>query len=162
MDWHRAGMPLHHHATRTMPPVTPIDPIRLFVENALLRLLAELPRDVPGMTVEQRFGSVAAVIRIGTAAEIPFATVPDKLSARQREVYEVVQVEIARLQRRVLGSEVRAALKAAGLRWGTSTINTALADLVSLGLLVNDKDKLGYGLSESTLCANSDLDRSRQ
>lgn len=124
------------------------DPSRLLAELALMKLLAELPAGVQPFTVQTRMNGLAGVLRIGAPADLPLAETRDELTARQRECLEAVQVEIARLGRRVIGSEVRSALKAAGIRWGVSTINTALADLVDRGLLVNDNDKKGYGLPE--------------
>jgi len=129
-----------------------IDPARLLVENTLLRLLAELPPGTQSMIVQARFNGMGAVLRIGSPTDLQVAPRgPDnsrKLSSRHREVLDAVAIEAARLGRRVLGSEVRAALKAAGVRWGVSTINTTLADLVDSGHLVNDNDKRGYGLAD--------------
>ena len=128
-----------------------IDPARLLAENALLRLLSELPAGTPPITVQARVNGIGAVLRIGPPADVPLATngvaSGPKLSSRHHEVLDAVAVESARLGRRVLGSEVRAALRAAGIRWGVSTVNTTLADLVDSGHLVNDNDKRGYGVA---------------
>lgn len=135
-----------------------IDPVRLLAENALLRLLADLPAATPAITVQARLNGLGAVLRIGPPTDVPLASVGEnrgRMSSRDREVFDAVAVEVARLGRRVLGYEVRAALKAAGIRWGVSTVNTTLADLVAGGYLVNDNDKRGYGLATQD---DTDLD----
>lgn len=131
--------------------MAPIDPIRLLAENCLLRLLSDLPAGTPAFTVQARLNGLGASLRIGPPTEIPLDACGDnssRLTSREREVLDAVAVEVARLGRRVLGSEVRAALKAAGIDWGVSTVNTTLADLVAVGRLVNDNDKRGYGLAD--------------
>lgn len=125
------------------------DPARLLAEVALLRLLGDLPPGTPPFTISARSHGFAGVIRIGPPSELP----PQpgtcrELSAKHREVLEAATVEIARLGRGVLGSEIRGALMAAGTRWGVSTVNTTLADLVNLGLLINHNDKRGYFLPD--------------
>lgn len=124
---------------------------RLMAELALVKLLGELPAGTTAFTVEGRFNGLVGVLRVGTPNDLPLVGAGSssrQLSPRQQEVYDAARLEIARLGRRVLGCEIRAAMAAAGIRWGVSTVNTALADLVNHKWLVNDNDKRGYGLPD--------------
>jgi hypothetical protein len=119
------------------------DPAHLLAENALLRLLTQLPQTIAGLMVETRVGNIKATLRIGN----PGLGIEGG-STRKKEILDVVRQQITDLGRRITGAEVRTALQAVGHRWSGSTVNTALADLVADGLLVNANDKRGYGLPE--------------
>lgn len=126
------------------------DPPALMAENRLYRLLADLPPAWPGRPVvlTARVPGVAAVLHLGPPGSLPVPAADGRpLSAREREALQAVRAEVARLGRRVLGREVRAALAAGGYRWSAGTINSALAELVGKGVLINDNDKTGYGLT---------------
>lgn len=126
-------------------PIRP--PSLLLAENYLLRLLLDLPSGWPSelTTVKASHAGITAILRIGPTDSQPREHRADELSGRAREILEAVQVEIDRLGRRITGAEVRAALKLAKCRWGISTINRTLADLVAAGHLANGRDGLGYG-----------------
>jgi hypothetical protein len=139
-----------HH----LPSATPATPskggnaqARMQVELALYRLLAELPPNT-SLAVEVKANGVAAIVRIGPENAMPKLARHQELDAREQEVFDVTVSEIGRLGRRVVGAEIRAAMKAAGIRWGVSTVANTLSRLVEKRWLVNDKDKLGYGIGE--------------
>jgi hypothetical protein len=139
------------HAPTPSPPTLPHEDLMLLVERNLYRLLAELPPGWPAGTINVDVAGhgTAARLWLGPPAALPAAqTSGDDLSAREREAFAVVKAEVARLGRRVIGREIQEAMRAKGLRWSASTVNTALADLVARGLLVNDNDKRGYGLTD--------------
>jgi hypothetical protein len=69
-----------------------------------------------------------------------------RIPAQEQRVYYIVKAAIQREGRRIIGSEVKTAMKAAGWGWGISTVANMLSRLVDAGFLVNDNDKRGYGL----------------
>ena len=128
-----------------------IDPIRLLVEHNLLKLLTELPPGWPPapMVVEQSLHGLSVSLRFAPpGSELPANDHDGRTNAIEREVLDAVRVEIDRLGRRVMGAEIRTALKAAGCQWGVSTINRTLAELVARKILVNERDGRGYGITD--------------
>jgi len=121
---------------------------RLESELALYRLLTRTDRPTKPLSICVRANGLEACLRIGPPGADLAIKQPGGLDARSRKVIEAVRVEAERLDRRVFGREVLAALKLIGYRIGRSTLNNVLADLRSKGYLVNDGDKQGYGLPE--------------
>ncbi len=126
------------------------DRAMLLIEARLLRLLGELPPGWPPTPI-----SVTAVVH-GQAAILTLRPVAESGDAKskgrtscERDVLDAIRVEMERLGRRVLGAEIRSAMRAAGSTWGASTVNRALADLVADGLVVNENDRHGYGLPDA-------------
>ena len=117
--------------------------IRLAAENLVLRFLLDLPADCPAVEVTQTRGQLAVTLRIGPASTVRG---PLALTAREREILDVARQAITEAGRKLQGAELRAALRASGRRWGESTVNRTLADLVAGGHLENDHDGRGYGL----------------
>jgi hypothetical protein len=116
---------------------------RLLVEMRLTQLLLELGAGWPDQceTVEVRGNGLVAVLRIGPPCNNGKADDgPRDLTPCQRDVLAVVRAECEKVGHGVQGAAVRAALP----QWGASTVNVALSDLKTLGLLVNHNDKRGY------------------
>lgn len=129
------------------------DPTRLFVEHQLLRILAELPPGYPASPIlfTLTLRDTVATLRIGPPGDVDTtAGVAEPLSEAEREVLGVATAEINRLGRKVIGAEIRVAMQAAGTRWGMSTINRCLADLAAKGVLLNYRNRQGYGLPAQT------------
>jgi hypothetical protein len=126
----------------------PHDPTRLYIEHALLRILAELPPGFPAAPIimVQSLRDTTATLRIGPANAFEVAGDDRPMTEAERETFEAVSAETDRLGRKVTGAEIRAALTAAGTRWGMSTINRCLADLVAKGHLLNSRNRQGYAI----------------
>jgi hypothetical protein len=71
---------------------------------------------------------------------------PDAIADRDRAILDIARQSIRAAGRRVRGSEIRLADRAAGGGWGDSVIIRVLADLVAASQLVNKYDGKGYGL----------------
>ena len=123
---------------------------RAGIEARLIEILEAMPPewlDRP-MVFQVNKNGVKACLHIGKLSDETPAVAVDthgrKLTRCQRDVVMVLRVESARKGGRVVGAEIRAAMKAAGLQWSASSINVALADLVADGLITNAHDKSGY------------------
>lgn len=108
------------------------------IENLLLRLYTDLQPILPpeGISLEIPAGSSLIRFAVETAANNERA-----LTSCERQVLDFM----ATAERRLTMKEIRAGMEAAGNLWGKSTVQNALAELVNRKLLVNDRDKRGYG-----------------
>jgi hypothetical protein len=125
--------------------------LRAGIEHLLDDILANLPPGAPPAVFVRTRGGVKVTLHLGPVAPAAAPTDPHgrPLTRCQQDVLRVARDACTRFGRKVLGAEIRTAVVAAGLKWGTSSINTALADLVAAGMLFNAHDKTGYAPADS-------------
>lgn len=121
----------------------PTDPAAV-VDEALGSLLLALPPDVRPHTASRGLGNVRVTLTIERVGGQTPAR--DTLGDRDRAILDITQRLIAEAGRRVHGSEIRLALRAARRGWGDAVTIRVLANLVAAGHLVNDYDGEGYDL----------------
>lgn len=73
----------------------------------------------------------------------------DRLTDCESDILRIVTAAGRKLRRK----DIVAALEAEGILWGESTIANALAALVARQVLVNRRDKRGYGLQRAQCAA---------
>ncbi len=69
-----------------------------------------------------------------------------KLTVADLAVLSVVREEFEKRRRRMIGRDVVAAMKRRKMRRSASSINHSLAALTTIGALINENDKRGYGV----------------
>jgi hypothetical protein len=133
------------------PPAALPTLLRAGIEHLLDDILANLPPGAPPAVFVRTRGGVKVTLHLGPVAPAAAPTDPHgrPLTRCQQDVLRVARDACTRFGRKVLGAEIRTAVKGAGLKWGTSSINTALADLVASGLLFNAHNKTGYAPADS-------------
>lgn len=113
------------------------------IEMHLLRIFAELSTL---LRVNESHSIEAGGMVLKLSVEFPADKPPAPETDAERDVYDAV-CELVKLRgRRVVIREVIAHLEATNRLWGKSTVTNALATLTHKGLLVNPRDKRGYGL----------------
>jgi len=129
-----------------------LDTVGILIEARILRLLADLPPTFPdglqSFTIAARDVVAVVTFRPQGMPAIVTASNGHQLSPAELATYGVAKSEITSRGRPCTGSEIRAAMTAAGCKWGASTIHRSLADLTAFGLLVNTRNKEGYKLPE--------------
>lgn len=117
------------------------------IETALLRLFADCPS---ALTIGHTY-TVEAGGRVLRLSIEPISTGPPGPDGECEEnCYDAVRLLVNLHGTRVTTKEVIAELESVGHIWGRSTVVNALASLVHKGLLVNPRDKKGYGLPSCT------------
>lgn len=113
------------------------------IETALLRLFADCPAAlIIGHSYSVEAGGRILRLTIDPIIDNP----PHPEGECESNVYDAVRLLVNEHGRRVTTKEVFAELETVGQIWGRSTVVNALASLVHKGLLVNPRDKKGYGI----------------
>lgn len=117
------------------------------IEIALLRICAECSS---ALTVGQSYSIDVNGKTLRLSVEAISGQPPKPDSECEEDVYDAVRLLIGLHGRRVTTKEVFAELEAANHIWGRSTVVCALAALVHKGLLLNPRDKKGYGIGATS------------
>lgn len=122
------------------------------IETALLRLFADCPAALSiGHSYAVEAGGRILKLCIEPIVEAP----PCPEGQCEEDVLDAVCLLVNEHNRRVTTKEVFAELDNANHLWGRSTVVNALASLVHKGLLVNPRDKRGYGPPQMTTTADA-------
>lgn len=132
--------------------------LMLRAELALLKLAADLMPHLPeeGLHIQTQAGLWRIGMAIGPAMApvnggTAFEPEEKRLSPCERVCLEIVTQLIEQTGHRQTAREIDTAIRASGQKpWGWATLTAALSNLVAMELLVNPKDKRGYGLPEAT------------
>lgn len=130
--------------------------LALRAELALLRLLADISLELPedGLHIQVQAGRwrVGMAIGLALSANKGTTTFPadEPLSPCERDCLEILPDLIDKTGRRQTARDIDQALRAAGRPWGWATLTASLSNLVAIGLLVNPRDKRGYGMADNT------------
>lgn len=121
------------------------------IEIALLRLCAEANGS---LVIGQSYSLDIDGKTIRLSIEPISGDPPGPESECEENVLDAVGVLVALYDRRVTTKEVFAELESVNHIWGRSTVVCALAALVHKGLLLNPRDKKGYGLQTPSSMTN--------
>lgn len=132
--------------------------LALRAEVALLRLLADISLELPdeGLHVQAQAGRWRIALSIGPAMApvnggTSFEPQEQPLSQCEQDCLEIIEQLVHQSGHRQTAREIDKALRSAGRPWGWATLTAALSNLVASNLLVNPRDKRGYGLADNTV-----------
>ncbi len=116
------------------------DLMKANLEARILQVLSEFDLPQDGVRIGTTFGGRSVLMQISASAA---ARDPGEGRTEcERDCLAVLRAASGPLTR----AKIREALEASGRIWGESTVATALADLVSDGVLENSRKRGGYYL----------------
>lgn len=139
-------------------PLLPLD-ARLRAENALLRIVADISSDLTdhGAFFDVLAGPWRVVASVAPLDSTPRIAAdgrppPEELTAAEKRCVSALRTMIGETDGRRQGRAIYEFMRQESRRTGRptlgwSTVTAALANLVAKRVMINPKDKLGYGLN---------------
>lgn len=146
LEPHLNGTGKHSPPEESKPPALASDlSAHPAIEMSLLRLFADhekLLRPLESHSIQ------AGDLVLRLSIEHPTDAPPAPETECERNVLDAVRELVERHNRRVTTKEILSHLDETSRIWGKSTIQNALASFCHRGLLVNLRDKRGYGFPQ--------------